>query len=112
MISFEGISLLGNQSWLAQTMYTLLTFLDWLVYSLLSKTFELFMIVARIDIFGSSPEMNEIYGGFVNRVYTVLWIVMIFVVAYFLLMKIVNPDGDVQGLNSKKLVPDILFSVI
>ena len=112
MISLDGLVLLGRQSWLAQTLYTLLTWLDYLVYTLVSKLFTIFMIIARIDIFGTSSETQEMYTGFVNRIYTILWVAMIFVVGYFLLMKIINPDAEAKGLNSKKFVQDVLFSIL
>lgn len=85
--------------------------LDSMAYNLLSVAYNVFVAVARIDIFGGSAAGKVLYDNITQRIYTILSIAMIFVFAYQLIMLIVDPEGKERSASSK-LVRDTVFSLI
>ena len=106
------ISLLGKANFIIQGFALIVMLFDKLVYTLMAFAYKLFFVCTQIDIFGTEPG-QKIYADFTKRIYGILVVVMIFVVAYLLLMKIINPDGQAPGqkIDSKKLVPSVIWKL-
>ena len=106
------ISLLGKANFIVQGFALIVMLFDKLVYTIMAFAYRLFLVCTKIDIFGTEPG-QKIYADFTKRIYGILVVVMIFVVAYLLLMKIINPDGQAPGqkIDSKKLVPSVIWKL-
>lgn len=89
--------------------HSILLWLDSIVYEFVAKIYDIFMILARINIF-----KQDFYQDFAQRVYAILGVVMLFVLAYTLLQALVDPDkltkGDKGGIA--KLVPTFVVSLV
>lgn len=88
--------------------YTLLLILDGIVYNLVNYFYEIFLFLAKINIFS-----NTDYEEIVQSIYIVLGVIMLFILAYSLLKAIINPDSFAKGESSfPNLVKNILTSLI
>ena len=88
--------------------YTLLLILDGIVYNLVNYFYEIFLFLAKINIFS-----NNDYEEIVQSIYIVLGVIMLFILAYSLLKAIINPDSFAKGESSfPNLVKNILTSLI
>ena len=114
MISLKSFFAESIGSWLLHVCARICITLDQLVYDIVKACYDLFEIACTINIFNSDPSSAtfELYDGFTKRVYSVLCVAMIFILAYFLIMKIINPDGEARGFDSRKFVPDLLITII
>lgn len=83
--------------------------IDYGLYTLVSVIFDVFFVLAKLDIFGSTPLGQQLYESLSSRVYTILSIVMVFIFAYNLLLYVMQPDGRYV---SEKLKPTILLKRI
>lgn len=87
---------------------TICMFIDSIVYSLISKVYELFMAIANTNIFGDGT-INE----FANRVYALLAIFMLFRLSFSVLTYIINPDNiNDKSAGGGKLIGNILITII
>ena len=88
--------------------------LDFAIYALMSITFDVFFVIARLDIFGSTQMGQQIYDNFSQKIYMILAIVMVFVFAYNLLMYVMQPDGRFVSDKMKPttILKRITFSMI
>ena len=77
------------------------------LFRIADGVYTVFLILARTNIFS-----EEHYRALVEKVYIVLAVVMLFVVAYNFLMLIVDPDKDKGGASTKKMLKDIVISFI
>ena len=89
------LSFMGN-------VYKVLLGLDAIVYSFIIYVYKLFLILARINLF----DANSTYE-FVQRIYQVIGVIMIFILSYALLRKIVNPDA-----KDKESTGKMIFNVV
>lgn len=104
------IPLIGG--WFTRTMADLfIQLLDKMAYNLLSVSYNVFVAIARIDIFGGSDGGKILYDNITRRIYTILSIAMIFVFAYQLIMLIIDPEGKEKNASSK-LVKDTVLSIV
>ena len=88
--------------------YTLLLILDGIVYNLVNYFYEIFLFLAKINIFS-----NNDYEEIVQSIYIVLGVIMLFILAYSLLKAIINPDSFAKGESSfPNLVKNVLTSLI
>lgn len=86
----------------------LLLGLDGIVYSFVNWIYQIILILANENIFGESYIMDN----FINRVYTILGVVMLFVLAYSLLKSMVNPDELTKGKQSPaKIIKNVIISI-
>lgn len=70
------------------------SFLDSVAYLLVSLSYNIFLAVTKLDLFGGSESGQAVYEMFTQKIYMVLSVVMLFVFAYELILMIINPDGD------------------
>lgn len=80
--------------------------LDGIIYNLIRHAYKIFVELAKVNIFGSN---DEIFQEMIKRIYMVLGVVMLFVLAYSLLKAVINPDDFSKGDNS---VPNIIKNIL
>ncbi|MCR4581620.1 MAG: hypothetical protein K5666_03825 [Bacilli bacterium] len=85
--------------------------LDGVVYLLLSLIYAVWEVLAKVDIFGGGTAGEKIYEQFTARIFTVISIVMVFMVAYNIIKYIMDPDGD-SVKKTSGLVKQIIISVL
>ncbi len=94
--------------WLDAKISQLCLVIDSALYSAIAWLYELFLKIAQTEIFTDAT-----FESFAQRVYVVLGVVMLFVLAYNLLMAIVNPDNLSKGDKSmSKLATKLVTSLI
>lgn len=109
---------MGN--WLADIFRSLMFLIDQLVYGLIYYCYELLMYLANLDLFdmtkvydGTADATNNIILNVASRVYVLLGIFMLFLLAFSILQYIVDPNQFSD--NSKgfgKLVTRVMTSLI
>ncbi len=87
----------------------ILLFIDALVYSLINWVYQIIMTLCNVDILNNSDEVT----AFVGRVYIIIGVVVLFLVAYSLLKSMINPDEAFKGKKSPiKIIGDVVISVV
>ena len=88
--------------------YNILLFLDGIIYSFIDKLYQLFMALASARILTEDNIQH-----FMDRIYIVLGVIMLFVLAYSILMSIINPDNMNKSENgTSKIVKNIVISLV
>lgn len=88
--------------------HSILLWLDAIVYQFVAVVYNIFMILAGMNIFSQS-----FYQDFAQRVYAILGVVMLFVLAYALLQGLVDPDKITKADKGiGKIVPTFVVSLI
>ena len=91
--------------------YSVLLLLDGVIYDFVCYVYEIFYELADINIF-SNDAYNEITNEITQKIYVILGLVMLFVLAYSLLKAVINPDDYAKGEQSiTKLIPNVLISL-
>lgn len=80
--------------------------LDTIIYSLITSVFKIFMALS-----GARLLTSEAYYEIANKVYAIIGVVMLFVLAYSILRGIVNPDQAMKE-SGGGLVKRIIIAVI
>lgn len=80
---------------LIERFYSFCLVIDTIIYKFINAIFTLFMALSQVRIFSS-----DVVGSLTRRVYVILSVVMLFVIAYSLLRMIINPDELNKGKNS------------
>ena len=100
---------------LAKTIfYSIFLFIDYIVYSLIGVAYQVFILISKVTLYDqSSTKINEL----IERIYIILGVAMLFVLAYNIILLIMNPDnvggkGDksLQGLF-KNLIISVIFAI-
>lgn len=95
-------------SGVARFFYRILLSLDGIVYWALDTIYQVFLVIANVRIFSSST-----FDTLANRIYSVIGIVMLFIIAFQLLTNIADPDKMNSGENSTgAIVKNIITSLI
>lgn len=88
--------------------WAILLKIDGIIYNLISYVFEIFYFLCGLQLFTDTD-----YAEIVNKVYLVLGLVMMFVLAYSLLKAVIDPDAFAKGENSfPKLIKNVIVSLI
>lgn len=83
--------------------------LDSAVYSFISFIYQIILVLAGTNIF----EDTSVIDGFVSRVYVIIGVVMLFLLAYSLLRALINPDEAFKGKNPpQKVILNVITSVV
>lgn len=77
------------------------------VFHVISGVYNVFKFLAKTSIFGSDD-----YAPLVNNVYTILGVVVLFIMAYSILTYIVDPEKDKGGASSEKMIKNVFISFI
>ncbi len=90
------------------TVWSVLMLIDGAIYNLICYVYEIFYYLATLNIF-----TEEHYQGIVNRIYVVLGLFMLFVLAYSLLKAIIDPDNFAKKENSfPNLIKNVIISLV
>ena len=101
---------------LKTTFYGLCFLIDGIFYSLISTFYQVFIAVSKVSLYNDSSDQ---IGALTERVYTILGIAMLFVVAYNIILLIINPDkassgGDksIQGIFKGFVISVVIITVL
>ena len=90
------------------TLWGALMMIDGAIYNLICYVYEIFYYLATLNIF-----TEEHYQDIVDRIYVILGLFMLFVLAYSLLKAIINPDDFAKGEQSfPNLIKNVLISLV
>lgn len=98
--------------WAADGIANLITgfllFIDSVVYSLISWVYQIIMVLCNGNILNNNTEVMAL----MNRLYVVLGVIMMFVLAYSLLKSLINPDDLAKDKKSPvKVITNVLISI-
>lgn len=100
------------KDWFMNKLYSFLLLLDSLAYWLVNVAYQIFVKVTGVQLFSDSTGSQ--FDMLTKRIYSILGIIMLFVLAYNILKLIINPDslGD-RGDNSMLgIIKNIIISLI
>lgn len=82
--------------------------LDSFVYSLVSSAYKIFMSLASARILSS-----DAYTEIANKIYVIIGVLMLFVLAYAIIKGIIDPDQMTKGeMGGPKIVKSVIVAVI
>lgn len=81
------------------TLYSLCFFIDSIVYSLISIAYQVFIAVSKVSLYGN---IDDKINALTDRIYVILGVTMLFVLAYNIILFILNPD-KATGSGDKSL---------
>lgn len=90
--------------WISEGIVNFLLNLDAMIYNLIRYIYNIFLYLAKLNLFETSD-----YIEIVNRIYVVLGVVMLFILAYSLLKAVINPDDFSKGDSA---VPSIIKNLV
>lgn len=77
------------------------------IYSVINYTYRIFLILVHFNMFTTND-----YDNFVTKVYFILGVIVLFVIASSLLTSIVDPDKNKGGQSIEKLLKNVFTSII
>ena len=87
--------------------FSVLLLLDGVIYDFVCYIYEIFYALADINIFS-----DEAYDEITTKIYVILGLIMLFVLAYSLLRAVINPDDYAKSEQSiAKLIPRVISLV-
>lgn len=93
---------------IVSVIYGLLLSIDCIIYSFVSYIYQIFLVLAQ----GGSIIDDQFVRGLVNRIYIIIGVVMLFIIAYSLLKAMINLEDASKGKNSPiNIVKDVVISV-
>lgn len=105
----------GISDWFMGKLYSILLFLDGIVYYLVSVFYQIFNKVAQVQLFSRSTDGGSSqFEMLTNRIYSILGIIMLFVLAYNILKLIINPDtlDDKSDSSMLGIIKNLIISLI
>ena len=82
--------------------------IDGVIYDFFCYLYDIFNYLAKLNVFAESD-----YQAIINRVYIILGLIMLFILAYSLLKAVINPDEFAKGETSfSNLIKNVLISLI
>lgn len=103
ILKFTGLS---NFLW--DLLYGLALKLDSVIYSFIGWLYEIYMLLSSARIF-----RTETFQIFINRIYIILGVIMLFFLAYTILTNIVNPDKfNNEGSGMGKIITNTVISLV
>lgn len=91
-----------------EIIFNVLLILDGAIYNLVDYIYDIFNFLAGVNIFST-----EDYNSIVQRIYVILGLFMLFVLAYSLLKATINPDEFAKGENSfPNLIKNVVISLV
>lgn len=83
-------------------------FIDGVVYNFVRYACQIFDFLAKLNLFDESD-----YQAIVERIYIILGVVMLFILAYSLLKAVINPDDFSKGdLSVPNLIKNVVISLV
>ena len=103
-----GQAIFGALGDLVERIFThIFLFIDTFVYWLINLAYQTFLAVSQIRIFNS----QDLYD-LSQRIYIIIGVVALFLVAYALLLAIINPDNNNKDRSLGKVIPNIALAII
>ena len=87
--------------------YSLLITLVGAIYNLISTMFELFSMLSKVTTID-----KNVYGNIIENFYLLIGVVMLFIIAFYLLKAMINPDDNKETSSGGKIVKNFITSVI
>ena len=89
--------------------YGMLLALDAIIYSFISYVYQIFLALAQ----GGDILNGDAVEGLVNRIYIIIGVIMLFIIAYSLLKAMINLDDLTKGKQSPvNIIKDVIISVV
>lgn len=76
------------------------------IYGIVNIVYRIFLVLAHLNFFSDSD-----YNHFVSKIYMILGVIMLFIMAYNILTYIVDPDKNKNGQSTEKTFKKIIVSV-
>lgn len=82
---------------------------DSIIYALISYLYKIFTFLSQVRLF-ENDKMKDL----ANRMYIIVGVISLFLVAYALISAIINPDNATKGKNSSfsGIIKNIIFAII
>lgn len=88
--------------------YSILLTFDCIIYSFVSYVYKIFLVLAQ----GGKIFDDRMIDGLINRLYLILGVVMLFILAYSLLKSMINPDEIAKSKNSPvHIIRDVIIAI-
>lgn len=81
--------------------------LSTLPFKFVNIVYRIFLKLAETNVFDESA-----YKALTTNIYRIIAVVMLFVMAYAILLKIVDPDGNSKGIDGKKTLQKFVMAII
>lgn len=96
----------AGQIW--DVIYGFFVTIDSVIYKFIGWLYELYMLISSARIF-----RTETFEIFINRVYVILGVIMLFFLAYTILKSIADPDSLVKGDSSMgKIISNTVIALV
>lgn len=90
-------------------LFWVLLMIDGMIYTLINWTYQIILNIADTNLLTN----RDIVDNLVGRIYTIIGVVMLFLLAYSLLKNMTNPDEALKGKKSPiKLISNTIISVV
>ena len=91
----------------AETFWKIIIALVGSIFKLVNSAYRIFLALAEADIF-----KNAEFDIITKNVYEILSIVMLFALAYGILVKIVDPENSKSGVDGKKILQKLVMAIV
>ena len=108
LICFPNVlTLIGDT--IASALFAILLQFNCIIYTLINVVYQVFLVLA-----GGGQIFDKSYiNGMVSRIYVIIGVIVLFLVAYSLLRSMVNPDEAIKGKKSPvNIVKDVVISIV
>ncbi len=92
---------------LTNTFYSIFLIIDSIVYWFISICYQVFVLISQVNLFSES-----ILRNIIDRVFTILGVVMLFIMAYQIIILIIDTDKAKGENGAKKTVVKIITSIV
>lgn len=91
----------------AETFWKIIISLVGSIFKLVNSAYRIFLALAEADIF-----KNAEFDIITKNMYEILSIVMLFALAYGILVKIVDPENSKSGVDGKKILQKLVIAIV
>ena len=91
----------------AETFWKIIIALVGSIFKLVNSAYRIFLALAEADIFE-----NAEFDIITKNMYEILSIVMLFALAYGILVKIVDPENSKSGVDGKKILQKLVMTIV
>lgn len=77
------------------------------IFKLVNSAYRIFLVLAKAQIFN-----NDDFNIITKNMYEILSIVMLFALAYGILVKIVDPENSKSGVDGKKILQKLVMAIV
>ncbi len=92
---------------IAETFWKIIISLVGSIFKLVNSAYRIFIALAEADIFE-----NAEFDIITKNMYEILSIVMLFALAYGILVKIVDPENSKSGVDGKKILQKLVMAIV